>query len=74
MLTRAQYARLRMAGYMELTDVAGAFSCGTCIHSSLGNCLNPRIEAPVSSRYGCCNLFCPRRSKLVEPSHWQNSR
>jgi hypothetical protein len=49
-----------MAGYMELSESAGAFSCGNCEYvTPEGYCLHEQIRAQVSGEYGCCNFFAP---------------
>lgn len=64
----AQGKRLQAAGYMELDQAAGAFSCGNCRFSTRdGFCDNARIEAPVSLGHGCCNLFQPRATRPSWP-------
>lgn len=62
--------RKRAGGYMELHDLAGAFSCGTCRGYYLddagkGACKNPKIAAAVDADFGCCNYFFPSDPKLV---------
>jgi len=66
--------------YMELTVLAGAFSCGNCRFASAspdggGFCLNQTVRAPVSASHGCCNLFVPAHSAdQLEPFQWEAFR
>lgn len=62
---KTERQRLGVAGYMELREKAGGFSCGRCQWASqgaagLGFCLNPDVLATVSPTHGCCNLFKPK--------------
>jgi len=67
--TPDQLPRLLAAGYMEITELAGGFSCGRCRFAQPANafCGNKAIQAPVSPTFGCCNLFLPREALVVFP-------
>lgn len=60
-------------GYMELSEPAGAFSCGTCTFGTpsdeegVGTCINELVRAQVSTTNGCCNLFVPAEAEVVFP-------
>jgi len=66
--------------YMELTVLAGAFSCGNCRFASAdpnggGFCVNAAVRASVSASHGCCNLFFPGHSAdALDPSQWEAFR
>lgn len=73
-LNRANRPQLkRLSGtyvqYMEVTPVAGAFSCGRCTFvrntTTSPACVNAEVQAPVSAKHGCCDLYYPARGKPV---------
>lgn len=61
--------RLKAVGYMELDDMAGAFSCGNCTWARVEDefCENPEVQTKVSADHGCCNLFYPAASPPAFP-------
>lgn len=61
-LTVAEASRLLAAGYMELHEKAGAFSCGSCVRNVGGFCALECIQSPIDPEHGCCNYFKPARS------------
>lgn len=59
-------ARKMTAGYMELKDDAGAFSCGNCRFAAHdGVCTNMAVRAEVDPMHGCCNSFTPINQDLI---------
>ena len=47
-----------VVGYMETSDPAGAFACGTCKYLVGGvSCVNVCVQATVDAANGCCNLW-----------------
>lgn len=61
--------------YMELSEEAGAFSCGTCtfgtpsLEKDEGTCIHELVRATVSTKFGCCNFFHPAEAEIVFPPH-----
>lgn len=62
----AQEQRKLAAGYMEISDVAGGFSCGRCVWFQV-SCTNPEIRALVSPSHGCCDAFHPVKALVLFP-------
>lgn len=56
-------------GYMEISEDAGAFSCGACIFLDADNdrCRHVDVRTPVSPEYGCCSMYAPAHAKIVFP-------
>lgn len=56
-------------GYMELVEVAKGFACGACaaFEAEEDACRNEAVQAPVSARHGCCNLFWPVHGQPAFP-------
>ncbi len=54
--------------YMEISAVAGGFSCGTCEYLKPDGCGNRLVLAPVSETHGCCNLFEPDEAEKLFPA------
>ena len=61
------FARKLAAGYMELGEKAGAFSCGNCKYLREGVCTQAIVRAPVSASNGCCDYFEPSNGDVVFP-------
>lgn len=54
--------------YMELSEPAGAFSCGACKYATAeGFCGHRDVRAYVSAENGCCSLFWPSEAQVVFP-------
>jgi len=73
MSEEGQIARKVGAGYMEIREDAGGFSCGACRYAAPGpseeeaSCMHAQIRAQVSAMHGCCNLFWPLEGPVVFP-------
>lgn len=69
--TKEQIQRLMNPTVTYIEIPSGDYTCSNCkFMTAEFFCSEPSIQAYVSAKKGCCNLFYPTDGKVIPPEEW----